>query len=358
MHKAFLGIGSNLGYRQFNLINCCAEIQKKVGTIVKSSPVYESSAWGYQSSNRFLNQVIEINTKLNPQKLLKTILEIEKIIGRERKQKTLNYIDRPIDIDLLFYDNEIFNTANLSCPHPLLHKRKFVLQPLNDLAPDFLHPLLNKTVRELLKKCSDKGELIKVSSIKYICIEGNIGAGKSTLAKALTTQLNASYLPEQFEESGLLELFYKDPKKYRFLLEMDFLIARYKQLRSLNNTSGIIVSDFSFYKCLWFAKVNLNAAEYRVFSLHYKRLVALLPKPDAIIYLNTSVLNLTNNIKRRGRAYEVAISTNYLKSIHRVYSQNLIQEYDGVKVLQMKLMEYNKTELNNAVETIIKKLMN
>ncbi|MCA6435365.1 MAG: 2-amino-4-hydroxy-6-hydroxymethyldihydropteridine diphosphokinase [Bacteroidetes bacterium] len=358
MYRAFLCLGTNLANRQFNLIECANLIEKKLGFIVQKSSIYESPSWGYQSSNRFLNQVLEIKTKLNPQKLLKVLLQLESSMGRKRKEGNAIYADRLIDIDILFIDELKISTQLLNVPHPLLHQRNFVLQPLNEIAPNFVHPVLNKTIKELISKSKDKTKLNILKPIKYICIEGNIGAGKSTLALALTEKLHAGYLPEQFEEDDLLALFYKNPKKYSFLLEMGFLIGRYKQLLAAKDASKIVVSDFSFYKCLWFAKVNLSTKEFKIFKTYYSKLKDLLPKPDCIVYIQTSISNLTKNINKRARPYEKEISTSYLRSIENAYSTNLNNNLKGVDVIKLKWIEYNKEELDEAVESIVKKLMN
>lgn len=358
MYRAFLCLGTNLGNRQFNLIECINLIEKKVGNIVQTSSMCESPSWGYQSSHRFLNQVLEINTKLNPQKLLKALLQLEGNMGRKRKADTGVYADRLIDIDILFIDDLKINSKQLNVPHPLLHQRNFVLQPLSEIAPNFKHPVLKKTIKELTKKSRDKTILKIIKPVKYICVEGNIGAGKSTLAIALTKKLNGNYLPEQFEENDLLALFYKNPKKYSFLLEMGFLIGRYKQLLATKDSSKIIVSDFSFYKCLWFAKVNLSPKEFKIFKSYYIKLKDLLPEPDCIIYVQTSITNLTNNIQKRARSYEKGISSSYLKSIENAYSSNLNEKFKGINLIKLQLKDYNQTELNESVDLIIKKLMN
>lgn len=358
MYRAFLCLGTNLGNRQFNLIECANLIEEKAGNIVQKSSIYESPSWGYQSNNRFLNQVLEITTKLNPQKLLKVVLQLEGRMGRKRKESNSIYTDRLIDIDILFIDNKKIKTSELTVPHPLLHQRNFVLQPLKEIASEFVHPVLKKAIKQLALQSKDKTKLKIIKPLKYICIEGNIGAGKSTLALALTEKLNAMYLPEQFEENDLLALFYSNPKKYSFLLEMGFLIGRYKQLLALKNQSKLIVSDFCFYKCLWFAKVNLTPKEFKIFKTYYSKLINLLPKPDCIVYIQTSLSNLTNNIHKRARDYESGISKAYLNSIEQTYSSNLNKALPGIKIIKLNLKHYNHSELEKSVETIIKKLMN
>jgi len=151
---AFLSLGSNIGDKQNNIEAAIKQIESRVGTLIVVSKMYKSSAWGFESDNYFLNNAVKIETELNPQELLTEINKIEKELGRKRTTK--GYSDRIIDIDILFYENEIIDEANLKIPHPLLQERKFVLYPLNDIAANITHPILNKTVGELIQFCDDK----------------------------------------------------------------------------------------------------------------------------------------------------------------------------------------------------------
>jgi len=135
----------------------------------------------------------------------------------------------------------------------------------------------------------------------YICIEGNIGAGKSTLAQRISKELGFHYLPEEFEENYLLPLFYKEPQQFAFPLEFSFLLDRFRQLclweEKLNNHP--VVSDYYFEKCLYFAKINLNEEDYQLFENQYKKLSAHVAAPDLLVILRLSTENLQQNIKNR-----------------------------------------------------------
>jgi 2-amino-4-hydroxy-6-hydroxymethyldihydropteridine diphosphokinase len=156
MNNVYLLIGGNMGDRPKNLSESTSWIEKEVGAIVKKSSIYETAAWGVTEQPSFLNQVLFVSTKLPPEDVLKTILSIEEKMGRKRVEKMG---PRTIDIDILFYNNEIISLPNLSIPHPHIANRRFVLEPLAEIAPSFVHPVLQKNVAELLKVCPDTLEV-------------------------------------------------------------------------------------------------------------------------------------------------------------------------------------------------------
>lgn len=151
MAFVFLGLGSNLGDKSLNLNRAIQLIGIEVGEVLNVSSFYQSFPSGFDSENLFLNAVILISTELTPLDLLSETQRIEKKIGRKEKTKN-EYNDREIDIDILMYDNQIINLPRLTIPHKYLHKRDFVLMPLSEIAPDLVHPVLNKTIKELSEK--------------------------------------------------------------------------------------------------------------------------------------------------------------------------------------------------------------
>jgi 2-amino-4-hydroxy-6-hydroxymethyldihydropteridine diphosphokinase len=161
MKNVFLGIGTNLGDRENNLENALVEIEKLIGWVIKTSSVYETEPWGFHTKDKFLNMVVKVETVLNPNELLEYIQKIESVLGRVRGKK--RYSSRMIDIDILFYDDLHEEDKKLIIPHPLLHKRKFVLIPLCEIASEFIHPVLKKTMSELLEICEDYSEVKKYS---------------------------------------------------------------------------------------------------------------------------------------------------------------------------------------------------
>ena len=163
----------------------------------------------------------------------------------------------------------------------------------------------------------------------YISIEGNIGAGKTTLAHLLAKHYNARLILEQFADNPFLEKFYENPKQYAFPLELFFMAERYKQLKDLVHTKdmfqSITVSDYLFTKCLLFAKVNLPEEEFRLYQKLFDIIDQQLVQPDIIIYLHASVNKLQKNIKKRNRSYEQSIPDKYLFDIQETYTNYIKQ---------------------------------
>ncbi|NEM98369.1 2-amino-4-hydroxy-6-hydroxymethyldihydropteridine diphosphokinase [Pontibacter burrus] len=156
MPKLYLLLGGNLGNRTLYLQQARETIATQVGPIVQASGIYETAAWGKTDQPSFLNQVLEVETQLGPEQVLQTINLIEHELGRERLE---HWGSRVIDIDILFYDDLVQQTQRLTIPHPQLHLRRFTLQPLQEIAPNLVHPMLQQTISELLIRCPDDLEV-------------------------------------------------------------------------------------------------------------------------------------------------------------------------------------------------------
>lgn len=150
----YLLLGGNIGNTRKYFSEAKEMIQKKAGDITKESSLYESEPWGFTHDQNFLNSVLEVSVNMEPIELLDIIQSIERELGRVRKKS--QYSERTIDIDILFYDSIMFDTERLTIPHKMLHKRRFTMMPLNEIIPDYIHPVFNKSIRELTDICEDE----------------------------------------------------------------------------------------------------------------------------------------------------------------------------------------------------------
>lgn len=168
--------------------------------------------------------------------------------------------------------------------------------------------------------------------MQYIVIEGNIGAGKTTLAKRFAEEYNAKLVLEQFSDNPFLPKFYNDPQRYSFPLELSFLAERYKQLNSELRTASLfqplIIADYFFMKSLIFAQSTLATDEYNLYRQIFEIIYNSIPKPDLYVYLHLPVNRLISNIKKRGRQYEQSITPEYLETIQSGYFQFFKQHPD------------------------------
>jgi 2-amino-4-hydroxy-6-hydroxymethyldihydropteridine diphosphokinase len=359
-HLTYLSLGTNQGNKLENLQNALHLIADKVGTIQKISSIYKTASWGFNGEN-FNNICIKVATYQSPETVLSTILSIEKELGRERTNQE-GYQNRNIDIDILLFEDDIILSKNLIVPHSKMLKRKFVMVPLAEIAPNALHPIEKKQVHICLQNCNDSSEITKIEEqlirpipisekYNYIAIEGNIGAGKTSLANLLSNQFNAKLVLERFADNPFLPKFYEDKERYAFPLEMSFLADRYQQLSDdlaqFDLFKNFIVSDYYIFKSLIFAQVTLSKDEYllyrKMFNLIYKEIT----KPDLYIYLYQNTDRLLENIKNRGRVYEQNIASGYLEKIHNGY-QNFIKTQNDLNLLVIDVSEIDF--VNNPVD--------
>lgn len=155
MHTCYLLLGSNLGDKEGYLKSARDLINEQVGSILRSSSLYVTESWGFNASDTFLNQVAMVSTLLAPDEVLEKLLSIETSLGRARNDGS-GFQSRVIDLDILFYADFIVRTDKLTVPHPLLHKRRFALVPLHEIANELIHPVLNKNISQLLAECNDQ----------------------------------------------------------------------------------------------------------------------------------------------------------------------------------------------------------
>jgi 2-amino-4-hydroxy-6-hydroxymethyldihydropteridine diphosphokinase len=336
-----LSLGTNLGNRLQNVETAIALLHAKVGTVVKVSALYETPSWGFESTP-FYNCALVIHSQKEAKLLLEACQGIEIEMGRTHSKP--GYEARIIDIDVIAYNEEIISTTNLQVPHPLMQDRLFVLLPMRDLQLDWRHPILQKHLPDLLKAAEDKSNCVFIQNLSaplksipleqynYIAIEGNIGAGKTTLALKIADDFNAKTVLERFADNPFLPKFYEDQNRYAFPLEMSFLADRYQQiaddLAQFDLFKDFIVADYHIFKSLIFAKVTLTEDEYRLYRKLFEIIYKEMPKPDLYIYLYQNTDRLLANIKKRGREYEQEIAAEYLDKINQGYLDYIKSQTD------------------------------
>jgi 2-amino-4-hydroxy-6-hydroxymethyldihydropteridine diphosphokinase len=332
-HQVVLSLGSNQGNRLENIENCIDLIHQEVGTVIQVSKLYQTPAWGFES-DAFYNCALLLHSTASAQKILNQVLKIEKQLGRVRSGQQ-GYQSRIIDIDLIAFDQEIIESEKLQIPHPLMQDRRFVLLPMEDLNLDWKHPVFKKTITELLEISPDQSicevvqdlqkplQNISLEQFNYVAFEGNIGAGKTTLATRIAEDFNAKTVLERFADNPFLPKFYKDQNRYAFPLEMSFLADRYQQLSDdlaqFDLFKDFLVADYHIFKSLIFAKITLAEDEYRLYRNLFDIIYREMPKPDLYIYLYQNSERLLQNIKKRGRSYEQQIPAEYLDKINNGY---------------------------------------
>lgn len=358
-HHVMISLGSNQGNRLALIESCIALIHNEVAVVVKVSKIYETPSWGFES-DPFYNCVLLLHTSKAPQKLLNQLLKVEKKLGRVRNQVAA-YQPRPIDIDIIAFDEDIVATETLQIPHPHLQDRKFVLQPMLDLGSNWVHPIVKKSIAQLLAETKDTSSITAVHTLvspieklalqpfNYIAIEGNIGAGKTTLASKLAEDCNAKLVLERFADNPFLPKFYKDQSRYAFPLEMSFLADRYQQLSDdlaqFDLFKDFVVADYHIFKSLIFAKVTLQEDEFRLYKTMFDIIHKEMPKPDLYVYLYQNTTRLLHNIKKRGRSYEQEIPAEYLEKINQGYLDYIKTQTDlNVLIIDVSELDFVKKQ--------------
>ncbi|MGL4585339.1 MAG: 2-amino-4-hydroxy-6-hydroxymethyldihydropteridine diphosphokinase [Flavobacterium sp.] len=371
-NQIVLSIGSNQGDRLSNIEKSIELINKHIGTVIKISPIYEFPAWGFES-DPFFNCAILIHSTLNAETVILKVLETEQILGRIRPLDKVGYSARIIDIDIISFNQEVYNTNNLSVPHPLMQERQFVLLPASDLNLEWEHPILKQSFKELLNNCKDKTTFKTVGNItspllqygftnvNFIAIEGNIGAGKTTLTNRISEDFNAKHILEGFADNPFLPKFYKDATRYAFPLEMSFLADRYSQLSDdlaqFDLFKEFIIADYYIYKSIIFAQITLEDDEFNLYKQVFEIMYKDTPKPDLYVYLYQNTDRLLENIQKRGRSYESEIPGTYLDDVNQGYF-NYIKSMHADKVLVIDISDMDFVANQEDYLTILEKIQN
>lgn len=369
VRTTYLSLGSNLGDKLNNLQTAVNMINISVGHIKNVSSVYKTKAWGFEGGE-FFNICLELISSLSPEKMIETVLEIERKMGRDRNVGE-GYNDRLIDIDILLFDDEVIFFNDLKVPHPQMLDRKFVLVPLTEIAPNVIHPIVKKTILICLQHCGDHEAIEKIGKTinrpislgekyNFIAIEGNIGSGKTSLAHQIGDDFNAKLVLERFADNPFLPKFYEDQERFAFPLEMSFLADRYQQLSDdiaqFDLFKNFVVSDYFIFKSLIFAQITLSKEEYNLYRKMFNIMYKEITKPDVYVFLYQNTDRLIENIKSRGRDYEQNIQPAYLDKIHKGYL-SFIKSQEKLNPLIIDVSDLDFVNNQNDYQHIVKQIL-
>ena len=371
MRNIYIALGSNMGDRLANLQQAVNRIDNEIGQVLRCSSVYEVPAVGF-SGAIFLNACLVAESEKTAKVILKSLKAIENDMGRKQVSNG-SYRDRPIDLDLIMVEDEVFSSDQLSIPHPRFHDRLFVLQPLCEIAPQKRVPNQNQTVSQLFNSCEDptiissyyKGlqrpAIHFLTQFNRICVEGTIGCGKTSLAKRIAEDLQAKLFLERFAENPFLPKFYDDPNRYAFPLEMSFLADRFKQQRDLSEQLNLfgqgVVSDYEVHKSLIFTQFTLSSDEFALYRTIFYNMMPDVQKPDLYILLKQTTPRLLLNIKKRGRSYERTIDAEYLDKVRQGY-QEFKRSHPDWNIVEIDLSELDFVSNDSDYHEVINQLRN
>ncbi|MBO6575516.1 MAG: 2-amino-4-hydroxy-6-hydroxymethyldihydropteridine diphosphokinase [Rhodothermales bacterium] len=388
---AYLALGSNQGDRAAYLQAAVRALGSSQGIeVIACSPVYESAAVTMGDAQPpYLNAVLSVHTTLSAAGLLRRCLDIEVANDRVRSSDA-RWTQRTLDIDVLLYGTEEILESGLVVPHPRIAEREFVLRPLADLAPNLWVPGLNATVTGLLEGVEgsasrvtgvvlspDSSEAPQAelwpgegrglqarvserlpSEIRYVVIEGVIGAGKSTLTRLLARRFGAREVMEEFDENPFLARFYEDRPRWAFQTQFAFLASRFRQQQALGGPDLFhtrVISDYMFDKDRLFAQLNLSGDELQLYDTMFGIMQASIPKPDLVVYLQASTDRLMRMIARRGRSYERDMDRAYIDSLNQAYEQFFFR-YNATPLLIVNTEQIDFVHSEEDLEAIVRQV--
>jgi deoxyguanosine kinase len=321
---AYIGLGSNLGDRRRFISDALKMLEQTQGIEdVRATEPTETMPLGGLEQPKYLNAAAEIRTSLSAEKLHRRLKEIENALGRKRGDK---WASRTIDLDLLLFGKEIIKTNTLTVPHPELHLRSFILQDLCRLDAKLTHPVLNKTVEVLAGRLNGYNFLPAGDKEQLISIAGNIGAGKTTLARKLAEVFSCYVILERYDTNPYLAKVYAGDKELALDSQLYFLTSRVEQLSpEALNKSKQTVTDYVFQKELIYADILLSKEQRELYGKIYQRLATGIMAPAMLIYLTDSPKQCLERIHNRNRPYEQQIQMNFLERIDAGYKKLAVE---------------------------------
>ena len=331
----YIGLGSNLDGPAEQVRSAVRELGRISQVRLRaSSGLYRSPPMGGLDQPDYVNAVVRVETDLEPEQLFHELQEIERRHGREERSE--RWASRTLDLDLLLWGRERFDSDSLTLPHPGLHERAFVLAPLRELDADLEVPGRGPVSR-LLQECKysqvDRMGVCQSlpASARLIAVEGPIGVGKTTLCNRLAVDFDGQLMLENYQDNPFLGEFFERPEKTALAAQLHFLTSRACQLRQLNQVDLFqrhIFTDYILEKSDWFSRLSLKGDEYDLWLSVYTHMSAGLPRPDLVIYLQAPVPILMERIAARGRSFERAVRPEFLEALSSLMAE-YFRNYSG-----------------------------
>ena len=333
----YIGLGSNLGDRKSYIDEALKMIAAaEQMELCRISDIIETVALASTEQPKFLNAVAELKTTLSAAELHKALSDIENELGRTRRGQ---WWPRTIDLDLLLFGREILKSPDLTVPHPQMHLRSFVLKGLCQLNGKLLHPIMKVPLNELNARLKGCDFALDPDKPQLISIAGNIGVGKTTLAKKLADLLGCEVLLEPYDENPFLPDVYAGKKELALDSQLYFLTGRAGQLDPNKLETGrICISDYVFDKELIYARRLLDAQQLALYEKIYPPFAAQVTAPALVIYMHDSAENCLERIHRRNRPYEQQIELQFLSRLDCDY-ERLFEQWKSCPVIRISTPE-------------------
>lgn len=350
---AYIGLGSNLGSRPRNINKALDAIASVRGIkLLRASSITETKPLADKNQNDYLNCVVQIQTKLKPESLLKVLKKIETSLGRKKSKE--KWGNRPIDLDILLFDKKIVCKKDIVIPHPQMHLRSFVLRGLCEIDSQIIHPVLKENVSVLHSRLSGKDFYFDKNNPQLISVAGVIGAGKTTLAEGLKNLYGFKLIKEAYDSNPFLPKVYAGQKSFALDSQLYFLLSRCEQLKPENFDNEIAVSDYIMDKEMIYARVWLDAMQFELYSKINEVMTKTAVSPSIVIYMKSSSAGCLKRIKQRSRPYEQNIDLDFLEKLHNGYDK-LFETFARCPVITIdaESVDFRQKE---QVETLGKKI--
>ena len=339
---AYVALGANLGDRKANIQAASRLLDSSEGiTLTALSTPVETEPLGPGDQPKYIDAVACIETDLSPQALFEKMLLIEQGLGRVRGQK---WRPRTIDLDLLLYGSEVISTPALTVPHSQMHLRSFVLKGICELNGELMHPVLKRSMNELVARLNGGDFFLSPDRAQLISIAGIIGVGKTTLARGLAQALDCPMIAEAYDTNPYMPQVYAGRKDLALDSQLYFLNSRTEQLDKGKLTRGAVaVSDYVFDKEMIYATRTLAADQLDSYAPAHAAVVATVAEPVLAVYLHDSPAACLRRIDSRNRPYEKDIDLPALEAFARDYDR-LFAGWRKCPVIRMDAGRFNCTD--------------